>query len=186
MFKEYIQDLTRVLNEQDWAPLEAICEHLYQIWKERKTLYICGNGGSGGNAIHMANDFIYGVTGGDLPALKVHALTANSAVLTCIGNDEGYEYIFSHQLRSLAEKGDHLMVFSGSGNSPNVVKALEVASEMGLETSAILGYSGGKCKDLAKHVIHFPINDMQISEDVQQVIFHMAMKSVYAKIKASS
>jgi len=145
-------------------------------WDSNNTIYLCGNGGSAGNAIHLANDFLYGagVTRGI--GLRVEALTANPAVLTCLANDIGYENIFSEQLRVKANIGDVLVVLSGSGNSPNVVRALEMGDSLGMATFAILGYSGGKCKEIAQYAIHFEIDDMQIAEDLQLIIGHMVMQ----------
>lgn len=142
----------------------------------RGGVYFCGNGGSAGNAIHLANDFLYGIakrTGG---GLKVHALPANAAVLTCLANDVGYENIFSEQLAVFGRSGDLVVVLSGSGNSPNVVKLLKQAKDMGIESCAILGYDGGKCKEIADIVVHFPVDDMQISEDLQLIVGHMLMQ----------
>jgi D-sedoheptulose 7-phosphate isomerase len=97
-------------------------------------------------------------------------------VLTCLANDLGYENVYAEQLRVKAEPGDLLIVLSGSGNSPNVVRALEMGEAKGMTTFAILGFSGGKCKGLAQHPIHFPVDDMQISEDLQMVIGHLCMQ----------
>jgi D-sedoheptulose 7-phosphate isomerase len=141
-------------------------------------VYICGNGGSAGNAIHLANDFIFGIDPSAKRALDVEALSANSAVLTCLGNDIGYDNIFSHQLKVKASQSDVLLVLSGSGNSPNILNALQQANELGLHTVAILGYSGGKAKSLAKLAIHFAIDDMQISEDLQLIVGHMLMRQM--------
>jgi D-sedoheptulose 7-phosphate isomerase len=109
----------------------------------------------------------------------VHALPANSAVLTCLANDEGYEHIFAHQLAVLAQPGDVALAFSGSGNSPNVLRALECCKARGVRSFAVLGYSGGKAKALADVPIHVAIDDMQISEDLQLVIGHMLMQWLY-------
>jgi D-sedoheptulose 7-phosphate isomerase len=100
-------------------------------------------------------------------------------VLTCLANDEGYEEIFSLQLAVLGRKDDVLIALSGSGNSPNIVKALEQAKKMGIKTYAILGYKGGKAKALADVAIHFVVDDMQISEDMQLVVGHMIMQWLY-------
>ena len=97
-------------------------------------------------------------------------------MLTCLANDLGYENIYSEQLRVKAARGDVLIVLSGSGNSPNVVKALEVGAEKGMATFAILGFSGGRCKTLAQHAIHFAVDDMQIAEDLQLVVGHICMQ----------
>ena len=111
--------------------------------------------------------------------LQVEALPANSSILTCLANDGGYETIFSHQLKVKASLGDILIVLSGSGNSPNVVSALKVGNDIGMKTFAILGFSGGKCKHLAQHPIHFEIDDMQISEDLQLIVGHMCMQWLF-------
>ena len=111
--------------------------------------------------------------------LRVSALPANSSVLTCLANDEGYESIFSMQLAVLGRRDDVLIALSGSGNSPNIVKALEQAKAMGIRSYAILGYSGGKAKALADVPIHFPVDDMQISEDLQLIVGHMIMQWLY-------
>jgi len=147
-----------------------------QAWDTKKTIYLCGNGGSAGNAIHLANDFIYGAGLTRGIGLRIESLAANSAVLTCLANDIGYEEVYAEQLRVKANSGDVLLVFSGSGNSPNIVRALEMGNKLGMETFAILGFSGGKCKDIAKHPLHFAIDDMQIAEDLQLIIGHMIMQ----------
>jgi len=175
-YKNYIDKLHSVLDKQDWKPVERLALSLQEVWKLGKQVFLCGNGGSAANAIHFANDLIFGVAKEDGKGIKACALPANPSVLTCLANDISYEDIFSHQLGVLAQQGDILIVYSGSGNSPNVVKAIEKAKEMGIKTFAILGYSGGKCLELADVAIHFPIDDMQISEDCQQIVGHMLMR----------
>jgi D-sedoheptulose 7-phosphate isomerase len=149
---------------------------LRDAWRERRTIYLCGNGGSAGNANHLANDFLYGAGVAHGGGLKVESLSANPAVLTCLANDLGYENVYAEQLRVKAEPGDVLIVLSGSGESPNVVKALEVGAVKGMTTFAILGFSGGRCRALAQHPIHFPVHDMQIAEDLQMAIGHICMQ----------
>jgi D-sedoheptulose 7-phosphate isomerase len=146
---------------------------LLTAWKEQKTVYICGNGGSAGNAIHIANDLTYGAGMKIGSGLDVEALSANSAVITCLANDMGYDEIYAQQLRVKAQAGDVLIVLSGSGNSANIVKALRVGNHIGMNTFAILGYSGGLCKDLARVPLHFPVDDMQIAEDLQLIVAHI-------------
>jgi D-sedoheptulose 7-phosphate isomerase len=147
-----------------------------RAWDTKKTIYLCGNGGSAGNAIHLANDFLYGAGINRGIGLRIESLSANAAVLTCLANDIGYEEVYAEQLRVKANAGDVLVVFSGSGNSPNVVRALEMGNKLGMETFAILGFSGGKCKTVAKTPLHFEIDDMQIAEDLQLIIGHMIMQ----------
>ncbi len=97
-----------------------------------------------------------------------------------MANDIGYEAIFSEQLAVQAEAGDLLIALSGSGNSPNIVHVIEQAKVMGVKSYAILGFTGGKCKELADVPIHFPVNDMQIAEDLQLIVGHMMMRWLYS------
>ena len=97
-------------------------------------------------------------------------------VSSCLANDTGYENVYSRQLKVKANPGDLLIVLSGSGNSPNVVNALVTARELGMRSSAIVAFRGGRCKELADQAIHFPINDMQIAEDTQLIIGHLCMQ----------
>ena len=108
-------------------------------------------------------------------------MPANTAVLTCLANDIGYDHIFSEQLAVQAQKGDLLIALSGSGNSENIVRALEQASAMGVKSFAILGFSGGKSLQLADSAIHFPVNDMQIAEDLQLIVGHMVMQWLHTQ-----
>ena len=147
-----------------------------------KNFFICGNGGSGANAIHIANDFLYGAGITNKKGLKVEALTSNTAVLTCLANDIGYDKVFSEQIKVKGEKNDLLLVLSGSGNSNNIINALKEARKLKLRTFAIVGFSGGKCKKLADNCIHTKIDDMQISEDFQMILLNMIMKEL-TKIK---
>lgn len=175
-FADYASRLQDVLATADWSSVALLADDLLRCWREKRQVFFCGNGGSAGNAIHLANDFLYGIakkTGG---GIRVHALSANPAVMTCLGNDIGYDHIFSEQLAVQAQAGDLLVVLSGSGNSQNIVSTIEQAERMGVKSYAILGYSGGKCKEIADVAIHFPVNDMQIAEDMQLVVGHMLMQ----------
>ena len=176
---DYANNLSDLLRSSDWSGVAQLGKDMKECWLAGRQVFFCGNGGSAGNAIHLANDFLYGIAKSTGAGLKVQALSANPAVMTCLANDVGYEYIFSEQLAVLAEAGDLLVVLSGSGNSPNILQVLEQASSMGVKSCAILGYSGGKCKSLADLSIHFPVEDMQIAEDMQLVVGHMLMKWLY-------
>lgn len=174
------------LERLEWAsrhiPLEAVEElakALLECWHDGRQFFIFGNGGSAGNAIHLANDYLYGISGVPGNALRVHALPANSAVLTCLANDEGYEHVFAHQLAVLAKPGDLALALSGSGNSPNILRGLECCKDRGVRSFALLGFSGGKAKALADVPIHIAIDDMQISEDLQLIVGHMLMQWLY-------
>ena len=180
-FTDYSRRLQAVLASADWSSVHQLAQALLESWQQGLRVFLCGNGGSAGNAIHLANDFLYGTakkTGGGIRAI---ALPANTAVLTCLANDIGYDYIFSEQLAVQAQKGDLLIALSGSGNSGNIVRALEQASAMGVKSFAILGFSGGKSLQLADSAIHFPVNDMQIAEDLQLIVGHMVMQWLHTQ-----
>jgi D-sedoheptulose 7-phosphate isomerase len=177
----YIDVLNRALASEAMNVVPVLAQQLLAAWDDGRQVFLCGNGGSAGNAIHLANDLIYGAGRNSGRGLKVEALTANPAVLTCLANDISYDDIFSEQLKVKAASGDVLVVFSGSGNSPNVVRALETGNALGMVTFAVLGYSGGKCKTLAQHPIHFAVDDMQVAEDMQLITGHMCMQWLCAQ-----
>lgn len=179
----YSSRLQEVLANSNWSGVNLLAEDMLRCWQEKRQVFFCGNGGSAGNAIHLANDFLYGIakkTGG---GLKVQSLSANSAVMTCLANDVGYESIFSEQLAVQAQAGDLLIALSGSGNSPNIVRVIEQAKKMGVKSYAVLGFTGGRCKELADVPIYFPVNDMQISEDLQLIVGHMLMQYLWQQSK---
>ncbi len=175
-FTDYWRRYQAVMATFDWAPVERLGHELLDCWKTRRQVFLAGNGGSAGNAVHLANDFLYAMSKRAGSGLRVHALPANPAVLTCLANDEGYDKIYSLQLGVMAHPDDVLIVFSGSGNSPNILAALHEARRIGMRSYAVLGYSGGKAKALADVAIHVEVNDMQIAEDTQLMFGHMLMQ----------
>jgi D-sedoheptulose 7-phosphate isomerase len=180
-FADYSRRLQATLASADWSGVGKLADELLDCWQTGRRVFMCGNGGSAGNTIHLANDFLYGISKQAGSGLRVTALPANSAVITCLANDEGYDDIYSLQLAVQAEPGDVLIVFSGSGNSPNILRAMECARAKRLRSYAVLGYSGGKAKQLADVAIHFAVDDMQISEDMQMIVGHMLMQWLYKR-----
>jgi D-sedoheptulose 7-phosphate isomerase len=180
-FRNYSVRLSATLAGFDWSPVETLADDLLDCWKNGRQLFLCGNGGSAGNANHLANDFMYPLSKRKGSAIRVHALSSNPAILTCLANDEGYENIFAFQLAAYARRGDVLLAFSGSGNSPNICKAIEEARRIGVTSYAVTGFSGGKAKAMADVAIHFPVDDMQIAEDTQTIIGHMIVQWLYAR-----
>ena len=176
----YLERIKNSFNKSNIDAIENLARTLKEAWINGKNVFICGNGGSAANAIHMANDFHYGIgacgAGKKLPGLRVEALSANQGIVTCLANDIGYENIYAHQLEVKARKGDVLLILSGSGNSSNICKALTTSKKLGMKSFAIVGFDGGKTKNLADEVIYFRINDMQIAEDTQLVVGHMCMQ----------
>ncbi len=174
--RNYAQRLGALLRSAELEGVAALAGELKACWSDGRQVFICGNGGSAANAAHLANDFLYGISKRSGSGIRVSALSANPSVLTCLANDCGYDAIYSMQLAVQARAGDVLIVLSGSGNSPNIVRALEQARAMRLKSYAILGYDGGKAKAMADVPIHFEIDDMQISEDMQLIVGHMVMQ----------
>ena len=176
----YLERLKTSFNESNLKAVKNLALELRQAWIDGRNVFICGNGGSAANAIHIANDLHYGIgacgPGAKLPGLRIEALPANTGVITCLANDTGYENIYAHQIEVKSKKNDILIALSGSGNSPNITNAINTANNMGLKTFAILAFTGGKCKKLASTAIHFDINDMQIAEDTQLVVGHLCMQ----------
>jgi len=178
-FTGYAARLRDVLQSADWTPVQELASELLHCWRTRRQVFLCGNGGSAANAMHLANDLLYGISKTFGSGVRVHALPANPSVLTCLANDHEYADIFSMQLAVQGRAGDVLIVLSGSGNSPNVLRAIEQARSMSIRTYAILGYSGGEAKHMADVPIHFAVEDMQISEDLQLIVGHMVMQRLY-------
>jgi D-sedoheptulose 7-phosphate isomerase len=182
---EKLIDYTQRLKalQYDFEAILLAGERLLEAWKTGHQVFLCGNGGSAANAIHIANDLFYGTAKNNgHPGIASHALTANQAIVLCLANDLSYEEIFAEQLRAQGRPFDILIALSGSGNSENILRAIQTARALGMTSIAILGYSGGKCKGLADICIHFAVDDMQLSEDTQLVVGHMLMQWLREKI----
>jgi D-sedoheptulose 7-phosphate isomerase len=178
-FNDYSERLQATLRTADLSGLATLARAMLECWREGRSIYFCGNGGSAGNAVHLANDFVYGIAQEKGVGMRAHALPANTAILTCLANDLDYAEIYSAQLNVYGRRDDILVALSGSGNSPNILRAIEAAKTLGMKTFAVLGYRGGEAKDLAETAIHFPVDDMQIAEDLQLVVGHMIMQWLY-------
>jgi D-sedoheptulose 7-phosphate isomerase len=178
-FASYVSKLNDALKTIPSDNINDLYELLLNCKKNNNSLFFCGNGGSAGNANHLANDYIYGVSKKTGEGFRVHSLSANASVITCLANDVGYPYIYSEQINVLGEKDDILVCLSGSGNSENILHALEAAKNKNMKTISILGYDGGKAKSLSDYVVHIDIDDMQISEDFQLILFHYLMQKLY-------
>lgn len=170
-----IGGLDSLAKNREWS---RVCEALASARQRKATVFLAGNGGSAANANHLATDLIHGANACDKGAFRVHSLSANPSVLTCLGNDAGYENIFAKQLEALSQSEDLLLVFSGSGNSPNILRALEAARRLNLLTISFLGFDGGKALALSNLALHFPIHDMQVAEDLHMIAAHLLLKNL--------
>ena len=181
--KNYLYKIKKNLQFSRVKKINFLVELLFEVWKKKRRIFLCGNGGSAGNAIHIANDFLYGVGISNGIVFDVEALPSNSAVLTCLANDIGYKNIFSKQLLAKGNNDDLLIVLSGSGNSTNIIEAIKIANKKEMKIFGIVGYDGGLVKKILKqnNCLHFPINDMQISEDLQLIMLHICMQIISKK-----
>lgn len=178
IFYAYLDNIKSSLLHIDVVTLEHLLQDIVNCQNNKTKIIIFGNGGSAANAIHIANDFMYGATRNSSSGIDICALPANQAIITCLANDIGYENIFSHQIKAISRKGDIAIALSGSGNSPNIIEALKTCNEIGITTYGIYGYDGGLAIANTDYPFHIPINDMQISEDLQLVIFHIIMQAM--------
>ena len=174
--ENYVDRLGKVFDKETIGKMEESIEVMRECWINKNEIFLCGNGGSAANAIHIANDLHYGAASANKKGLIVTALPSNTAIITCLANDTGYENIFSNQIAVKGRANDVLVVLSGSGNSPNVIKAIKVAKKIGLKTISITSFDGGECMRIADTPIWTNINDMQIAEDAQLIIGHMWMQ----------
>jgi len=157
-------------------------EMILRTLKAGRKLLLCGNGGSGAEAQHFATELVgrYFKTRRPLPAV---ALTADGTLLTCIGNDFKYEDVFARQLEGLAQPGDLTVVFTSSGNSANIVRALEAADRLKLESLAFLGRGGGQCKGLATCELIIPGTSGRTAQEAHLVLIHYFCELIDAKLK---
>ncbi|MDB0032224.1 SIS domain-containing protein [Alphaproteobacteria bacterium] len=172
----YKQNYAKALTIEVNKKIHILADLLLKVWRNNSNIYIIGNGGSAANANHIANDFTYGAGITSKKGIKIESLASNTAVITCLANDIGYDFIFSEQLKVKATKDDLLIALSGSGNSKNIIEAINVANKIHMSSFAILGFNGGEVKKIVQDCIHFQIHDMQISEDLQMFVFHICSK----------
>jgi D-sedoheptulose 7-phosphate isomerase len=177
--KGYTEELIRVLKGLDHAPITALANMIREAKERGATVYVFGNGGSGAASSHLSEDLGKMTTPDFVDhkgRLRILSLTDNTPYILCLANDLGYDQVFSQQLMNLARAGDIAIGISGSGNSKNVIVALEKAKAMGLTTVGILGYDGGRIKGMVDLSIHVRSFDMQICEDVHMHVIHQLVK----------
>ena len=183
--EEYFASLQSVMARIDLNIIDRMTDAIWQNYEESGTLYIFGNGGSAALASHLACDFGKGTVNRGRPRFRTISLSDNVPLMTALANDIAYEDIFSEQLADLAQKGDAVLAISGSGNSPNVVKGLEMARKLGLRTFAVTGYSGGRVKPLCDLCLVVPSDNMQHIEDVHLAATHAIFRAIRHRMALS-
>jgi D-sedoheptulose 7-phosphate isomerase len=174
--KNYLTGLVDVLQNLDVAQLDTFLQLLDSAREENRQIFIFGNGGSGANASHITGDLVKGASYGKEKRFKVLCLNDNDSGVLAYANDVSYDEVFIEQLKNFLNPGDVVVGISGSGNSVNILKAIDYANDRGAVTVGFCGYPGGKLETRAKHVIHANIHDMQFAEDVHLIVGHIAMK----------
>jgi D-sedoheptulose 7-phosphate isomerase len=178
-----VRELLEVLPDQ----ADRFVDALWAAFESGATVFLAGNGGSAAAASHFGQDLAKG-TLSDMRAtrrFRVVPLTDNVGFITALANDEGYESIFEQQLRNLGRAGDVLVAISGSGNSANVLRAVDYAREIGMRTIGITGYDGGKLHRVADLSVHVPVWDMGMAEALHGVVFHLAMSRLRERVAAA-
>jgi D-sedoheptulose 7-phosphate isomerase len=184
---DYLDRVCQEIRRIDPAQIEGLSSLIEDAYKTGRFVFIIGNGGSGANASHLCEDLAK-CTLRDIDRqrrLRVLSLTDNAAWLMAVANDLAYDRIFLEQLRNLASPGDLVLAISGSGNSPNILKAVEWANANGLTTVGITGFGGGKLREMAQHSLHCPIDDMGIAESLHQVVFHWIIDDLHRRFSES-
>lgn len=177
---DYFDRLKGALDAISKEDLSQLINLLTQAKESKKTIFIMGNGGSAATASHFVCDFNKGLSEGKEKKFRFICLNDNIPTMMAIANDRSYDDIFVYPLSVYFNPDDIVIGISGSGNSKNVVKALEYANENGGVTVGLTGFDGGKVKKICTHNVHIPINDMQITEDLHMVLDH-CMMSILSK-----
>lgn len=173
--KDYIDEEIRVMAQLDVAAISEAMNEVAAASDRGSMIYTLGNGGSASTASHIVNDFAKGVYEKTKMPLRFICLSDNVSTLTAVANDISYEDCYAFQLRDRVKKGDLLIAISGSGNSENVIRAVQYAKECGARIIGMTGYSGGRLKELSDVSLHVPINNMQIVEDLHMMFDHVMM-----------
>ena len=184
----FLQRVGQELLRLNPAEVKALADAMYGCYLEDRTIFVCGNGGSGSNASHFCEDVGKGTLRREdfdndaKQRLRILSLTDNTPYILAWGNDEGFDRVFVEQLKNLASPGDLLVAISGSGNSPNVLRAVEWANAHGLTTFGCTGFSGGKLRTLAHDNLHVPLDDMGIVESIHLTAFHWVVDHLHKRI----
>lgn len=178
----YRQLLIDTLGALDLQSVAAMEEAFFQAHQAGNRIFTMGNGGSGASASHAAGDFIKGASYGLDQRFKMICLNDNLSSMMAIANDIGWDDIFVEPLKNYIEPGDVVIGISGSGNSRNVLKAIEYAQSVGAVTIGMTGFSGGKLKSMVDISVHSPADDMEIAEDIHMAVFNMVKKALMSRL----
>ena len=177
--KDYIELEKDTLSKLDVSAINDAMNLIIEAYEGKHTIYIFGNGGSSATASHYQNDFNKGISEYVENKFRFQCLNDNMATIMAIANDIGFEEVFRFQLKNKLEKGDIIIAISGSGNSKNVINAVEYAKSCGNKIIGMTGFSGGKLKEMSDISLHVPVMSMQTTEDIHMVFDHLIMSIFY-------
>jgi D-sedoheptulose 7-phosphate isomerase len=186
--RAFLDRVAQELGRINPAEVKALADAIYRCYEGRHFVFVVGNGGSGSNASHFCEDLgkctlrREDFDDDHKKRLRILSLTDNTPYILAWANDEGFERVFVEQLKNLASPGDLLIAISGSGNSPNILRAVEWAKRNGLDTFGCTGFSGGKLRSLAQQSLHVPLDDMGIVESIHLAAFHWVVDNLHARL----
>jgi len=178
----YCAGLSKALEGVSRERFEEFIQLLEDAYRHDRQVFFMGNGGSGSTASHFICDLNKGVSYGRSKRFRGTSLNDNLATITAYANDVSYEDVFVEQLRNFLEPGDLVVALSGSGNSRNVLKAIDYANSRGAHTVGLCGFDGGKLAAAVRTPVLVPVRDMQIAEDGHMVLLHVAMQALCARL----
>jgi D-sedoheptulose 7-phosphate isomerase len=176
--ERYFNRLTPLLGAIDRAQLDAAIAVIDQAWRRGAQIITLGNGGSAMTALHFITDWNKSLYLSAGRPFRGRTLVDNLGLLMAYGNDHSFQDLFVEQLKNIMQEGDLVIAISGSGNSENVIRAVDWANENGAVTLGLCGYDGGKLKGKARHVVWANIQDMQLCEDVHAIFGHVVMQTL--------
>jgi D-sedoheptulose 7-phosphate isomerase len=186
--RAFLERMGQELLRIDTREVQALADAIYDTYQRDRFVFVIGNGGSGSNASHFCEDIGKGsLTRADFEndtkkRVRILSLTDNTPYILAWGNDEGFDRVFVEQLKNLASPADLLVAISGSGNSPNVLRAVDWAHRHGVRTFACTGYNGGKLRQMAQQCLHVPLDDMGIVETLHLAAFHWVVDDMHRRI----
>jgi D-sedoheptulose 7-phosphate isomerase len=179
----YIEDVRRALEAVNAEVVESVVDRLFEAYRGDRAVYLIGNGGSAAGASHFAEDLCKGALRDSTEKrFRVLSLTDNTPFITAVANDLGYDAVFSFQLHQFARPGDVLVAISGSGNSPNILKAAAYARAHGILVVGFTGFDGGKLGGLCDLHVHVPLRDMCQTEAAHALLFHLITDALRSRI----
>ncbi len=184
--QDYISSLQDTINILPVEKIQEVVDIIHEARLSEKQVFIMGNGGSASTASHFVCDLAKNTRKEGWPHFKVIGLSDNMAILSAYANDEGYENVFSQQLENLIQNGDIVIGISASGNSPNVLKGMSVATKHNAETIGFTGFDGGKLGKMVNYHIHIPNNNYGQVEDVHLMIEHMTINALQDRVNIKS